>query len=71
VPCELVGFAVPQMSNPVNGNYLLYNNLFINDGSYGMLFDAAHLGFIFPVSIVSRETKSGNELAYTDPRSQI
>ena len=23
-------------------------NLFINDGSYGMLFDAAHLGFIFP-----------------------
>jgi ornithine decarboxylase len=31
------------------------NNLFINDGSYGMLFDAAHLGFIFPARIVSRE----------------
>ncbi len=31
------------------------NNLFINDGSYGMLFDAAHLGFIFPTRIVSRD----------------
>ncbi|HEY7669846.1 MAG TPA: type III PLP-dependent enzyme [Hyphomicrobium sp.] len=31
------------------------NNLYINDGSYGMLFDAAHLGFIFPVRVVSRD----------------
>ena len=31
------------------------NNLFINDGSYGMLFDAAHLGFVFPTRIVSRD----------------
>lgn len=30
------------------------NNLFINDGSYGMLFDAAHLGFIFPARLISR-----------------
>ena len=31
------------------------NDLFINDGSYGMLFDAAHLGFVFPIRIVGRE----------------
>jgi len=31
------------------------NELYINDGSYGMLFDAAHLGFIFPMRLVSRE----------------
>lgn len=30
------------------------NDLFINDGSYGMLFDAAHLGFLFPVRLVGR-----------------
>lgn len=30
------------------------NGLYINDGSYGMLFDAAHLGFVFPARIVSR-----------------
>ncbi len=30
-------------------------NLYINDGSYGMLFDAAHLGFIFPTRVVSRD----------------
>lgn len=30
------------------------NNLFINDGGYGTLFDAAHLGFIFPARLVSR-----------------
>ena len=31
------------------------NNLYINDGGYGMLFDAAHLGFIFPARLVSRD----------------
>jgi ornithine decarboxylase len=31
------------------------NDLYINDGSYGMLFDAAHLGFAFPVRVVGRE----------------
>lgn len=30
------------------------NELFINDGSYGSLFDAAHLSFNFPVKLVSR-----------------
>jgi ornithine decarboxylase len=31
------------------------NALYINDGSYGMLFDAAHLGFVFPVRLVGTE----------------
>jgi len=31
------------------------HELYINDGSYGMLFDAAYLGFIFPMRIISRE----------------
>jgi ornithine decarboxylase len=39
------------------------DNLFINDGSYGMRFDAAHLGFIFPVRIVSREIDPAEALA--------
>jgi ornithine decarboxylase len=30
-------------------------DLFINDGGYGVLFDAAHLGFVFPARLVSRE----------------
>ncbi len=30
------------------------NELFINDGAYGALFDAAHLGWIFPVRLASR-----------------
>lgn len=30
------------------------NELFINDGSYGALFDAAHMGFNFPVRMVGQ-----------------
>ena len=30
------------------------NELFINDGAYGALFDAAHLGWIYPVRLLSR-----------------
>jgi len=30
------------------------NELFINDGSYGTLFDAAHMGFNFPVRLAGR-----------------
>lgn len=30
-------------------------NLFINDGSYGVLFDAAHLNFVYPCRLVSRD----------------
>ncbi|MGE0627995.1 MAG: type III PLP-dependent enzyme [Hyphomicrobiaceae bacterium] len=32
------------------------DELFINDGSYGALFDAAHLNFVFPVRLLGRET---------------
>jgi ornithine decarboxylase len=28
------------------------NDLYINDGGYGALFDAAHLGFVFPIRLV-------------------
>ena len=37
-------------------------NLYINDGSYGMLFDAAYLGFIFPTQIVSRDVDPSEPL---------
>jgi len=35
------------------------NELFINDGGYGTLFDAAHLGFDFPVRLVGRPVDAG------------
>lgn len=38
-------------------------DLFINDGSYGMLFDAAHLGFLFPIRLLGRETADRHVLA--------
>ncbi len=38
------------------------NNLYINDGSYGMLFDAAQLGFIFPTRLVSRDVDAAEPL---------
>jgi ornithine decarboxylase len=31
------------------------NELFINDGGYGVLYDAAHLNWVFPARLVSRE----------------
>lgn len=40
------------------------NELFINDGSYGSLFDAAHLNFNFPVKLVSRPVEERE--AFTD-----
>jgi len=33
-------------------------NLFINDGAYGTLFDAAHLGFVFPARLVSQHVEA-------------
>jgi ornithine decarboxylase len=39
------------------------DELFINDGSYGALFDAAHLNFVFPVRMVSRDVPSSEPLA--------
>jgi ornithine decarboxylase len=38
------------------------DDLFINDGAYGTLYDAAHLGWIFPTRLVSRETKPDDPL---------
>ena len=38
------------------------NELFINDGSYGMLFDATHLDFAFPVALVSRPAAPGEAM---------
>lgn len=34
-------------------------DIFINDGGYGVLFDAAHLNWIYPVQIVSRDAAPG------------
>jgi ornithine decarboxylase len=38
------------------------NELFVNDGSYGTLFDAAHLGFTYPARLVSRPQAIGDTL---------
>jgi ornithine decarboxylase len=38
------------------------NELFINDGSYGTLFDATHMGFNFPVRLVGREPEPGEPM---------
>ncbi|MDX2288708.1 MAG: type III PLP-dependent enzyme [Hyphomicrobiaceae bacterium] len=38
------------------------SNLFINDGAYGTLFDAAHLGFVFPSRLVSRAVRDGEPM---------
>ena len=37
------------------------NELFINDGSYGTLFDAAHMGFNFPVRLVGASRRRRSE----------
>ncbi len=38
------------------------NDLYINDGGYGALYDAAHLGFAFPVRLVGRERQTDEPL---------
>ncbi len=38
------------------------DDIFINDGGYGVLFDAAHLNWIFPARLVSRPMKREEEL---------
>lgn len=40
------------------------NDLFINDGGYGVMFDAAHLGWIFPARLVGREPSSDPLVPY-------
>ncbi len=37
-------------------------DLYINDGAYGALFDAAHLGFVFPAKLVSRSAEEAGPL---------
>lgn len=38
------------------------NELYINDGGYGALFDSAHLGFVFPVRLVGRSRADGERM---------
>lgn len=38
------------------------NELYINDGGYGALFDAAHLGFAFPVRLIGRDPGADERL---------
>ncbi len=38
------------------------NDLFINDGGYGALFDAAHLGFTYPVRLLTGGPRAASEL---------
>jgi ornithine decarboxylase len=39
------------------------DELYINDGAYGALFDAAHVGWRFPVTLLSDESGQSNELS--------
>ncbi len=38
------------------------NELFINDGSYGTLFDAAHLNFVFPVRLLRPDVSASEPM---------
>ena len=39
------------------------DDLFINDGAYGTLYDAAHLNFVFPTRLVGRQVAAGEPMA--------
>ncbi|MCA1652922.1 MAG: type III PLP-dependent enzyme [Sphingomonadales bacterium] len=39
--------------------------LYINDGAYGALFDAAHIGWRYPVALVREEDSSVRPMAYS------
>lgn len=39
------------------------DELFINDGGYGVMFDAAHLGWCYPARLVSRDVSAGEATA--------
>lgn len=41
------------------------NELFINDGAYGALFDAAHLGWRFPVQLLRPEANEADMVAFS------
>ncbi len=41
------------------------DQLYINDGAYGALFDAAHIGWRFPVELVREEASRAKEMAFS------
>jgi ornithine decarboxylase len=41
------------------------DELFINDGAYGALFDAAHVGWRFPVELLRPETSSARAMGFS------
>ncbi|MEP2988935.1 MAG: alanine racemase [Parasphingorhabdus sp.] len=43
------------------------SELYINDGAYGTLFDAAHIGWRFPVRMIGSETNAATEYSFYGP----
>ena len=41
------------------------NELYINDGAYGALFDAAHIGWRYPVKLVRDEESDAKDMAFS------
>jgi ornithine decarboxylase len=41
------------------------SELYINDGAYGALFDAAHLGWRYPVKLIRDEESNAKEMAFS------
>jgi ornithine decarboxylase len=41
------------------------DQLYINDGAYGALFDAAHIGWRFPVELVREEQSRARDVAFS------
>jgi ornithine decarboxylase len=41
------------------------DTLYINDGAYGALFDAAHIGWRFPVKLVRDEASDARDMAFS------
>ncbi len=41
------------------------NELYINDGAYGALFDAAHIGWRFPVRLVRQTPSEARDMAFS------
>ncbi len=41
------------------------NELYINDGAYGALFDAAHIGWRYPVSLVREEESNAKTMPFS------
>jgi ornithine decarboxylase len=41
------------------------DTLYINDGAYGALFDAAHIGWRFPVRLVRAEASDARDMAFS------